>query len=133
MRLDAKAQEMCTIAFPFGVHEHKQLPMGIVSAPDMFQETMNKLMSDLEWVWCYLDDISCITESVHKDHLRKLEPALDQLEKAGFRISLLKSMFAMDQIEYLGHWLTCDGIKPHPKKVQAVGTTNTKRSHRCHT
>ena len=37
MRLDPKAQEMCTIAFPFGTCGHERLPMGIVSTLDFFK------------------------------------------------------------------------------------------------
>ena len=120
IRLDTKTQEMCTITFPFGTYKYKRLPMGIVSAPDIFQGKMNHLMSDLEWVCCYLDDILCITKDSFTDHLNKLKPVLDRLESAGFRVNLLKSTFAMDEIEYLGYWLTREGIKPHPKKVEAI-------------
>jgi RNase H-like domain found in reverse transcriptase len=31
-----------------------------------------------------------------------------------------KSFFAKTKLEYLGYWITCDGIKPLPDKVKAI-------------
>ena len=55
--LDTKTQEMCTITFLFGTYKYKRLPMGIVSMPGIFQGKIHHLMSHLEWVHHYLDDI----------------------------------------------------------------------------
>ena len=43
-----------------------------------------------------------------------------QLEKKGFKANLKKSFFMQDEIEYLGYLLTRAGIKPQPKKVNAM-------------
>lgn len=45
---------------------------------------------------------------------------LEHLEKAGFRVNLLKRTFATNEIEYLGYWLMQKGFKSHPKKVKAI-------------
>ena len=48
IRLDPKAQEMCTIVTPWGKYSYERLPMGVMCAPDIFQDRMSSLMYELE-------------------------------------------------------------------------------------
>ena len=59
--------------------------MGIAAAPDIFQEVMNKLLGDLEYVTVYIDDILIIQKEDESDesHLEKIEIVLGRLEKKG--------------------------------------------------
>jgi dihydroorotate dehydrogenase len=52
IKLDADAQKLCTIVFPWmmGKYKYKLLPMGIKIAPDVFQKVMSKLVQDMEYV-----------------------------------------------------------------------------------
>jgi dihydroorotate dehydrogenase len=52
IKLDADAQKLCTIVFPWhmGKYKYKRLPMGIKIAPDVFQNVMSKLVQDMEYV-----------------------------------------------------------------------------------
>ena len=120
IRLDADAQKLCTIILPWGKYSYMRLPMGIGSSPDIFQEKMSGLMESLEFVRTYLDDLLILTKSTFDDHLIKLRQVLDRLKQAGLRINCTKSIFASDEIEYLGYILTCDGIKPQEEKVKAI-------------
>jgi hypothetical protein len=47
-KLDADAQQLCTIIFPWGKYKYKRLPMGIKIAPNVFQNVMTKLIQDRE-------------------------------------------------------------------------------------
>jgi Reverse transcriptase (RNA-dependent DNA polymerase) len=77
IKLDADAQKLCTIIFPWGKYKYKCLPMGIKIAPDVFQNVMSKLTQDLEYVKTYLDDLLILTNSSFADHLTtKLEMVL---------------------------------------------------------
>ncbi len=40
------------------------------------------------------------------------------------KVNAAKSFFCTHEIEYLGYILTREGIKPQPKKVQAIYTLN---------
>ena len=55
--LDEESQLLCTTILPWGKYKYKKLPMGTACAPDIFQETMNNLLGDLDFVIVYLDDI----------------------------------------------------------------------------
>lgn len=80
------------------------------------------LLGDLDFVLVYIDDILVIQRvgETEQDHLDKLEIVLQQLQDNGFQANLRKSFFMQKEVEYLGFLLTCDGIKPQPKKVEAM-------------
>jgi hypothetical protein len=94
--------------------------MGIKIAPDVFQNVMSKLVQDMEYVKTYLDDLLILTNSIFKDHLLKLEMVLARLSTAGMRVNISKSKFFGEQIEYLGYWITRQGIQPMRNKVEAI-------------
>jgi hypothetical protein len=79
--IDADAQKLCTIIFPWhmGKYKYKLLPMGIKIDPDDFQNFTSKLVQDMEYVKTYLDDLLIITNRSFKDHLLKLEMVLARL------------------------------------------------------
>ena len=98
----------------------QQLPMGLCNSPDIFQEKMSELMQDLDFVQTYIDDLLVLTKGSYEDHLEKLERILIRLQQAGLKVNAKKSFFAWSELEYLGYWITRDGIKPLPAKVQAI-------------
>ena len=77
-------------------------------------------MADLEFVRAYLDDCLIITKSDWNDHLHKLDIVLQRLSDAGLKVNATKSFFGQPELEYLGYWITRDGIQPLPKKVEAI-------------
>ena len=68
--------------------------MGLCNSPDIFQEKMSELMSGLEFVRVYIDDLLCITTSTFEDHLEKLSEVLACIQMAGLKINATKSFFA---------------------------------------
>ena len=120
IELCPESKKLCTLVFPFGKYEMQRLPMGLCNSPDIFQEKMSELMDGLEFVRTYIDDLLVLTKGSFEDHLEKLERVLQRLRNAGLRVNGNKSFFARQELEYLGYWITRDGIKPLPAKVQAI-------------
>jgi hypothetical protein len=61
-----------------------------------------------------------LTNSSFKDHLLKLEIVLARLSTTGVRVNISKSKFFAEQIEYLGYWITRQGIQTIRNKVEAI-------------
>ena len=96
--------------------------MGIACALDIFQSIMMDLLGDLDYVLFYIDDnllLQCHGKT-EEDHLKKMKTVLKRLNDIGFRANLRKSFFMQQEVEYLGFLLTSDGIKPQPKKIEAM-------------
>jgi hypothetical protein len=62
----------------------------------------------------------CITNGSLEDHLNKLRQVLIKLQDAGLKVNAHKCHFCAIETEYLGYILTRDGIKPQPKKIEAI-------------
>ena len=118
--LNKQAQDLCTTILPWGKYKYLRLPMGIKNATDIFQSTMMEILGDLPYIKVYLDDVLLTTDSSLQDHLDKLNVVLQRLEEYGFRANLRKSFFAQTELDYLGFWITRNGIQPQPKKVEAI-------------
>ena len=120
IELNPASKALCTIVLPFGKYEYQRIPMGLCNSPDIFQEKMSELMDGLDFVRTYIDDLLCLTKGTYDDHLKKLERVFKRLQDAGLKVNAKKSFFARQELEYLGYWITRDGIKPLPKKVEAI-------------
>ena len=77
-------------------------------------------MDGLDNVQAYIDDLLVISKGTYSEHLTDVENVLARLRDAGLKVNAGKSFFAQEQLEYLGYWITRDGIQPQPKKVQAI-------------
>ena len=120
IELDPMSKSLCTIVLPFGKFEYQRIPMGLCNSPDIFQEKMSNLMQGLEYVRTYIDDLLVLTKGTYEDHLDKLDKVLARLETAGLKVNCNKSFFARTELEYLGYWISREGIRPLPKKVEAI-------------
>jgi hypothetical protein len=98
--------------------------MGFASSADIFQAEMGNLMATLEYVRAYIDGLLVITKGSLDDHLDKLKQVFIQMGNAGLKINATKSVFCAQETEYLGYILTRGGIKPQPKRVQAILALN---------
>jgi hypothetical protein len=107
--------------------------MGVSTAPDEYQVTMSKILSDLHiFVIVYLDDIlifSCTLEEL-LDHL---EQVFQRLQEYDITLNPKKCLFLRQEVDYLGFTLTTEGIKPQTKTVDAIlkmQETKTKKQLR---
>lgn len=78
----------------------------------------------------FFDDILIYIKMI-VDHLLHLENAFRILVSGQFSLKLSKCMFAQQQLEYLGHIVAGEGVRPVPEKVQAIQTWPTPRSPRA--
>ncbi|UYV79257.1 K02A2.6-like, partial [Cordylochernes scorpioides] len=95
------------------------MPFGISLAPEYFQRVMSIILQGMDGVMCYLDDI-LIFASDSKTHDRILRLVLRKLKEAKVSLNKAKCVFGVPRINFLGHILDKDGIRPDPAKIEAV-------------
>ena len=66
-----------------------------------------------------IDDILVFSNTL-EDHLKHLRLVLERLKEVNLKLQPAKCRFARKEMEYLGHILTPDGLKPNPALVSAV-------------
>ena len=117
--LDKASRELTTIATPFGLYRYCRLPMGVSQSPDVAQEIMEQVLEGIEGIECYIDDIAVFSDS-YESHIATLAQVFERLESAGFAVNPLKCEWAVQETDFLGHWLTPTGLKPWKKKIDAI-------------
>ena len=118
--LDEESKDLCTIATPWGLFRYKRLPMGVSPAPDIAQEIMERVLAPLiEEIEVYLDDIAAFSDD-WPSHLTILEKVLTILQEKGFSVNPAKCEWGIQETDFLGHWLTPEGVKPWRKKIDAI-------------
>ena len=120
IELHPESMHLCTIVLPWGKYEYQKLPMGLCNSPDIFQEKMTELFAGLDYVRAYIDDLLIISKGSYEEHLEHLDSVLIRLKQAGLKVNAKKSFFCQHELEYLGYWITRDGIQPIPKKIEAI-------------
>ena len=95
------------------------LPLGISKSPDITTKQMHLVLDGIEDIEFYMDNIGAFSNS-WDDHLSLLVIVLTCLQNIGFTINLLKCKWAVQETDFLGHWLTPEGVKPWRKKVDAI-------------
>ena len=125
IRMDPQAREKTAFVTPHGLYEFLVMPFGLTNAPAVFQRLMQKVLNGLnpdggkQFVAAYLDDILVFSETL-EDHLIHLRKVIDRLKAANLKLKPAKCMFVRREVEYLGHIITADGLKPNPRITDAV-------------
>jgi len=55
-----------------------------------------------------------------QEHMTHLSQIFEKLSKATLKLQPEKSEFLRKEIEYLGHVVTDEGVRPNPKKIEAI-------------
>jgi hypothetical protein len=88
---------------------------GWMNSGSIFQNRVNRALRDK----CYMPDIDDII-IYSKNIKEQLEQVFKRLKVVGFHLKLRKCEFYMEQIEFLGHTITKDDIRPNIDKIRAI-------------
>jgi hypothetical protein len=105
----------------YGHYEFLVMSFGLTNAPAAFMDMMNRVFRELvdRCVVVFIDDILIYskTREEHEEHLRMV---LDILRKQQLYAKFKKCEFWLDNVTFLGHVVTKDGIGVDPSKVKAI-------------
>ena len=111
LELDEESNKILTMNKHKGLYQPNRLTYGVNSAPAILRRTMDQILSGIDGVACYLDD-TLITARSTEQHLQRLNEVLSRLQRYGIRLKLTKCKLLQEKIEYLGHMVTREGLRP---------------------
>lgn len=117
--LDESSRKLTTFITPVGRFCFCRLPFGITSAPEIFQQKISSLLKDLAGTVVVMDDILVYGKDM-KDHDQNLQAAMQTIRASGLKLNKDKCQFRKTEINYFGHIIGKDGIKPDTEKVRAI-------------
>lgn len=117
--LSDSSQDLTTINTQKGLFKYTRLVYGLANAPAIFQRSMETLLSGIEGVSCWIDDI-CVTGPDKATHLDRLRKVLSKLSDAGLTLQREKCEFFKNSVNYLGYVINKHGLQTCPNKVQAI-------------
>ena len=97
------------------------MPFGLCNAPATFQQLMGMVLAGIQWSSClvYLND-TIVVGKTFEEHLRNLAQVFDQLRCAGLKLKPQKCAFGCQQVEFLGHLVSAQGVSTDPAKTAQV-------------
>jgi hypothetical protein len=99
------------------------MAFGLTGAPGTFQKTMNTTWAPVlrKCVLVFFDDILVYSASF-EDHVVHLQQVFELLSTEQWKIKLSKCTFAKNQVAYLGHLITQQGVATDASKISAISS-----------
>lgn len=116
----------------FGHYEFLVMPFELSNAPGTFQALMNSIFGPYlrKFILVFFDDI-LIFSKTSEEHIEHLRIILQLLKEHQLVAKLINYVFAVPQVDFLGHIISGEGVQTDPAKISEVAdwpvlTTPTK-------
>lgn len=127
MKLDYESSLLTTINTPIGRYRRLKLPFEIKSAPELYQRAMDEILEDTDHAYAIMGVILIVRHDiVHYDSV--LEKALHRARTYNLKLNFEKVRVRKQQVRYVGHIISVQGLKPDPEKVSGQIPSNAGRS-----
>lgn len=80
---------------------------------------MEEILSGMDGVLCFMDNVLLHSEDQQKHEELKAK-VLQRLQEVGLKLNRAKCQFDEDEVEFLGHIISGDGIQPDQSKIKAI-------------
>jgi transposase InsO family protein len=104
-----------------GHFEYKVMPYGVTGGPATFQGLMNDILATFlrKFVLVFVDDILIYSKNL-QEHVQHLEKVFAVLLEHKLKVKKSKCTFAQQEILYLGHLISPNGVSTDRKKVEPI-------------
>ena len=125
VRLDERSSHLTTFHTPFGRYRYKRMPFGISLAPEVFQKRMHELIEGLQGIEVVADDFVVVgygntVDEANVDHDKRLNSFFQRCEERGVKLNVDKFKLRQEEVRFIGHIATSDGLGIDPTKVKAI-------------
>ena len=104
-----------------GFFKCDRVPFRLCNAPATFQWLIQNCMGELNFIYCliYLDDLIVFLWTA-EEHLHQLHVVFDRLREYNLKLKPLKCNLFWEEINYLAHQVSKEGIWPSDTNVKAI-------------
>ena len=107
-----------------------RMPYGISPTPEYFQQKLDQNLQRLPGIYRIADDL-LITgqgdtkEDADKDHDANLVRLFQRCRERNIKLNKAKFDFKCQKVTFIGHLLSSEGVKPDPRKIDAIVSMET--------
>ena len=104
-----------------GVYEFLRMLYGLCNAPATFQRLMQNCLGELNLTYAliYLDDVIVFYQT-EEEHLHRLQVVFYRFLEHGLKLKPSKCHFLQDEIMFLDHEISAEGMKPGTANLKAI-------------
>jgi hypothetical protein len=104
-----------------GHYEILVMTFGLTNAPSTFQSLMNSIFKPFlrKFVLVFFDDILIYKKS-SKEYVQHVDRVLQLLEEKQIYAKPSKCAYGVQEVEYLGHIVSHEGVKVDPNKIKSM-------------
>ncbi len=119
--LKAESRPYTAFCVPWNLYQFKRVPMGLAVGAQTLTRLLDSIFHEVKFrfVFNYLDDLLVYSESF-SEHLAHIEEVMVRLQKAGLTVNPEKVSFAQGEISFLGHLVSCRGVRIDPARIQGI-------------
>ena len=127
LELAEESRHITTFSTHLGLRRYKRLLFGINAASEIFQNTIEELLTGLPGCKNISDDIILFgkDQATHDANLRQV---VERLQSHNLRLSKEKCHFSKSEVMFYGHVFSADGLRPDHKKVEAIQNATAPRN-----
>ena len=130
-QIPVKAEDIPKTAFVTrnGLFEYVRMPFGLCNAPATFQRIIELALRWLQWTSCliYLDDIIIFGKDFD-EHISRLKSVLERITLSGLKLRPDKCHLFKEEVTFLGHVVSKNGILPNPDNVTKLVNWGTPQN-----
>ena len=119
IKLSDKSSKLTTFNTPYGRYRYLRMPMGARCSSEVFQREMEKHFWVMNGVEIVVDDILIHGKRL-EEHNHRLRAVLEKARKINLKLNKKKFVFAQPEVNYVGHKLTGEGLKPTDERIAAI-------------
>jgi transposase InsO family protein len=127
LELAEESRHITTFSTHLGLRRYKRLLFGINAASEIFQNTIEELLTGLPGCKNISDDIIVFGKD-QATHDANLHQVLDRLKSHNLRLNKAKCHFSKSEVMFYGHIFSADGLRPDQRKVEAIQLATPPRN-----
>ena len=125
IELDDESTDLTTFHTPWGRWKFLRMPFGIKPASEHFQHRFDQALEGLSGIYAVADDAlvtgkgKTLSEAT-RNHDENMIALLKRCQECQIKLNADKFKFKCNEVTFIGHLLTPDGIRPDPAKIKAI-------------
>ena len=102
-----------------GCYQFKRMPFGLMNAAATFNRVMRKMLDGVQNIDHFIDDVLTHT-ATWDDHIKALKDLFQRVRKAGLTTRPTKCCVGYNEVEFLGHKVSCNRIAMDEDKLLKI-------------